>query len=970
MPTAVFEKHIQELNFSFISDRGTSGVLLTVNYENLTEAIASPDILFALETACKFEADAVYFRYFQDGRAAVPQLYIFDYTHKSLNTEDRNRIHRNMWNGYQVPAYIIIEKSAVSVFDAREKPKEDKEHYAEEIIRKTGDAIKSFNAQSFDDGLFWEEQNNKKRFQFEQSATRDLIRGLKNVYEGFQKESNLDKHVALRLLVQSLLIKYLEERDEDSKRCYFAGTYFKNNFQCADFCDVIRKGKLLLLLDKLAEDFNGKIFEWHKENEADAREAIQKGEIQRLAAYLDGNNDNGQLVIWRLYSFSHLPVEVISSVYEELLTDSKDIVYTPEMIVSTLVDECMPLKVPQKDFKLIDVSCGSGIFLVKAYKRIVQWWRYEQWQKTGKLEKPSLAVLKDLLLKSIHGIDIQQDAIRLSVFSLALAILDEVNLDPPTWGKLKFPDMSDNIITKDFFEFITDNPPNDFSLVIGNPPFNPPLSEDGKKQSNGKYIYNVKKKYGYRSDINIPDENLALHFLVQSMKLLKDGGILSMIQPSGPLLYQNDIRFKESFFSNHNLLQVIDFTKLADKLWGRKNVATAAIFLQKSKPNTNLVLHLIANRTFSNTNRLFLEFDHYDFHFLNKIEAASNPYIWKTNLLGGGRTVQLIERLSCLRTLRSFLEEKVRKNGWKYSEGYTIGNKKHYADYLHNKISVAPKDLKEDGVIKTGVETQSFFEAPREASKEIYLSPHILIKENIGTKSIPIDLLKYDAVFSHEIVGIYAPNSEIEELKRLYNVFKEYNDLYRFFIFVTSSRILIGRATALLKRDLDNLPYPDIVEQLKLSEVERIIVKDVLTYYKEKDYSKLLDSPSKKYIEEYQKVFCNTLNSIYHTNNKQFQLYKILDTDNYFAVHFEYSEETITPIEEQVANLEQYINEAIPQRDTNQQPVHIQKIMKVYGRDSIILVKPKQLRYWLPSIALRDADEVFTDYVKARYQDA
>ena len=117
-------------------------------------------------------------------------------------------------------------------------------------------------------------------------------------------------------------------------------------------------------------------------------------------------------------------------------------------------------------------------------------------------------------------------------------------------------------------------------------------------------------------------------------------------------------------------------------------------------------------------------------------------------------------------------------------------------------------------------------------------------------------------------------------------------------------------------------------------------------------------------------IFCKTLNSIYQKNSNQFQPYKILDTGNYFAIHFEYSDEIITPIEEQIVDLEQYIQEAIPQRDTNQQHVHIQKIMKVYGKDSIILVKPKQLRYWLPSIALRDADEVFADYVKARYQDA
>jgi hypothetical protein len=618
MSITSFEKHIQELNFSFISDKGTSGVLLTQDYEKLPETISAPDILFALETARnKFEADAVYFRYFQDGRAAVPQLYIFDYTLKQLSIDDKNRIHRNMWNGYQVPAYIIIEKSTVSFYDAREKPDYNRANYAKEIIIKAGEAIKDFKAQSFDDGLFWEERNHKNHFQFEQSATRDLIRGLKEVYASFQEKSNLDKHVALKLLVQCLLIKYLEERDEDSKSGYFAVTYFQKHFQCSNFCDTIRQGKLLDLLDKLASDFNGKIFEWSSETEAEVAEraSIQKTEIKYLADYLDANIDNKQYVFWRLYSFSHLPVEVISSVYEELLTDSKDIVYTPEMIVSTLVDECMPLKSPQKDFKLIDVSCGSGIFLVKAYKRIVQWWRFEQWQKTGKLEKPSLPILKDLLLKSIHGVDIEQDAIRLSIFSLALAILDEVNLDPPTWGKLRFPDLSDNILSKNFFEYVTENPPDDFSLVIGNPPFN--LSEvDGKEPSRKKYFKELEKQIGYKSDINIPDEQPALHFLVQSMSLLKDGGMLSMIQPSVPILYQKDRNFRRELFSTYNILEVIDFTKLSDKLWSGKNVPTAAIFLQKVKPDNENVLHLIANRTFSNTNRLFLEFDHYDFHFI------------------------------------------------------------------------------------------------------------------------------------------------------------------------------------------------------------------------------------------------------------------------------------------------------------------------------------------------------------------
>ena len=557
MSIQLFEQHIIDLNFSLLGDKKKSGVLLTNSFENIDSDLASPDILYALETAkFKFQADAVYFRHFQDGRAYVPQLYLFDYTHIKLTNEEKNDIHIRMWNGYQVPAYIIIEQSSVSIFDSRKRPKEDKNSYAKEILTRTGKAIKDFNAKDFDTGIFWEEQNEKKDFRFEESATRDLIKGLKKVFFDFQKESGLNRHVALKLLVQSLLIKYLEERDVKSDSGYFAGTYFNKNFQCSDFCETIRKGKLLNLLDQLAKDFNGKIFEWDNEEEVEEREAIQKSEVQNLANYLDGNIKDNQYVIWRLYSFSHLPVEVISSVYEELLTDSKDIVYTPEMIVSTLVDECMPLKIPQKDFKIIDVSCGSGIFLVKTYKRIVQWWRYEEWKKTGKLIKPSLSVLKELLLKSIHGVDIEQDAIRLSVFSLALAILDEVDLDPPTWGKLKFPDLSKNIITQDFFEFIVSKPNANFDLVIGNPPFNlPPVN--GKEPSRKMFFKELNDKIGYESEINIPDENPALHFLVQSLKLLKENAMLCFIQPSGLLLYQKDLSFKQDLFSQNNLLQVI-----------------------------------------------------------------------------------------------------------------------------------------------------------------------------------------------------------------------------------------------------------------------------------------------------------------------------------------------------------------------------------------------------------------------------
>jgi hypothetical protein len=970
MAATLFENNIQQLKFSFLDRKEQSGVVLTAKYKELDRSTTSPDVLFALEIAKeKFDADAVYFRYFDDGRGFVPQIYIYDNTNNHL-TDKKHSIHIKVWSGCQVPIYIIIGKSAVELYDAREKAKDDKETEAYRTIQLVGKAIKEFTAKSFDDGLFWEDEKNETHFQFKGSAYRDLIDGLKKVYKAFQEKSGLDNHVSLKLLVQCLLIKYLEERESESKSGYFAETYFQNQFGCTDFCEVIRAGKLLELLDQLAEDFNGKIFEWDKEDEGEARQAIERSVVKELAYFLDAKIKNEQFVLWRLYSFSHLPVELISSVYEELLTNRKDIVYTPEMVVNTLVDECMPLKNPKTDFKLIDVSCGSGIFLVKAYKRIIQWWRYNRWQETGILEKPSLNTLKKLLLDSIYGVDIQEDAIRLSVFSLALALLDEVDLKPPVWQELKFPDLGkQNIIVKDFFRYITSNPTTDFSLVIGNPPFNPPKEDNGKPISNGVYFSQLKDKYNYSSEIKIPDENPALHFLVQAMKLLKSGAMLCLIQPSGPLLYQKDTEFKQALFSKYNLLQVLDFTKLADVLWGKKNVATAAVFLQNTDPDGQDVAHIVANRAFSNVSRLFLEFDHYDFHWVSKDAVLNSPFVWKANIVGGGRIISFLDRFSEFSSLGEFLKLKELHESWSIAEGFIEkGDKADPCDYITGHPYLPSECFSENKIIQDKIHPCKIQLFHRPKTKEIYSPPHLLIKENIGKELLSVYLSKEYLVFRANIIGINCPPDQIDQLQNIAEYFKLNNNFLRFFIRVTSSQLSISKATVPLKEDFMNLPYSENLGDFKLSESEALLVNEILTYQLNNGRKLLSEEVAKFQIDKFSTTFCQTLNSVYHSVNKAFRLFKVLDAGRYFAVHFEYNDQEYEPAFETKADLEEYIKQVIPTEKTEGKSFHIQRIIKIYGKDTIILAKPKQLRYWLPSIALRDADEAFADYIKARYQ--
>ena len=46
--------------------------------------------------------------------------------------------------------------------------------------------------------------------------------------------------------------------------------------------------------------------------------------------------------------------------------------------------------------------------------------------------------------------------------------------------------------------------------------------------------------------------------------------------------------------------------------------------------------------------------------------------------------------------------------------------------------------------------------------------------------------------------------------------------------------------------------------------------------------------------------------------------------------------------------------------------IYIRRNVRVYGDDAIYIIKPKQEKYWNFSSACRDADEIFSDIMKAR----
>lgn len=920
-----------------------------------------------LDFAKKIKASAVYFRRFAEKHASNPQIFIFDNTSKYLSKSELAEIHRKLWSSGIVPIYYVFDNTTINIFDARKHV-----HYDEStqlisvkpfdslpIIAESHKRHQYYSAKLFENGTFWEQERNKNHFLSKGSAENKLISGLKVVRTKFIEESKIKKSLAHQLLVLSILVKYLEERKDEQGKHVFPNKFFNKYNNASSFCDVLREGNVIHLFDELASHFNGKIFELSPQNNA----ILENADLSILADYLDAKTEtSGQGVLWPLFSFNYLPVEVISRIYEEFIPQRKDAVYTPVHLARLMVDECMPVAEPKQNYKVIDVSCGSGVFLVTVFKRLVQWWQKEKFDKTGKLVFPDVSDLKTILSNSVHGVDVEADAVRLSVFSLSIALCDMLN---PTeiWTKLKFEDLREkNIYEGDFFQFLNETEHNKFDLVIGNPPF-----EDKKKDFDKLF-----EKFKIKSDYPIPRNQIAMLFLQQAMKLLKPGGLLSFVMPSGPLLYNNTLEFRKQFFSRFEVPQIIDFSELRDAaLLFEKTISTAVIFAYNRKPGKeHNILHVTVKRTKSAKEKLFFEIDHYDLHTVSQELAENDLVIWKSNLLGGNQLYFLVNRFRQLRTLGNYLEEKKKNHGWVYGEGYHYGDKKKTASHLTGKLLVESISFTESGISETIIENEKLFGRVRERNKLIFKAPHLLIKEVLGKKKLIAEFLDYDLIFKNRIFGIHAPIGEEDNLKGILSILYNNYQLLKLIVLSSSAESGINRSGGyvMYMKDVLNFPFPEENEYLKLSKNEDIIKNDVLKFKLEElskgEKAKINTSPaSGNELKEFGKVFCDTLNAIYENEDKKFKGLVPISTISYICYPFAYGNDNFVP-EISTKIKEGDLSELI---ENQQESVYYRRILRLYQKDLVFLVKPNTLRYWLKSIALRDANDVMVDLVNSGY---
>lgn len=908
-----------------------------------------PEEVEIMEKAEHYRADAAFFEAPRHGKAPVAQAFIYR-SDGPVVDPDFAELHQRLWSWGGVPLVYRFTGGLVQLFRCAHRPDFEE---AGKIVFKPFKTLKLtsqivtdpwWDAEQLRTGTLWDDPEVcKQLLSSRKAAQKTLINEVKELHNELNDKDILSKSLRRRLLILSVLIAYLE------KRGVFEDGFFARFQSGADrFFQVLANGSALIdLLDHLEERFNGHVFILHNED----RERLRSSdELAHYARLIEGRQEpSGQLTLWERYSFADLPAELISHIYQLFVKDSATAVYTPHFVVRLLLGEVLSWerldRLEENDEIILDPACGSGIFLVEAYKRLVLHWR-----SRNNWKRPDQATLQKLLTTRLRGVDLEGGAVELAAFSLCLALCDALEPMEIRASVRLFPPLKDNTIhTGCFFETrekktIKEN----VGVIIGNPPFASKLGTDGARRAYERY----QREHG-----TLPDRQIAYLFLHESMEMLAPGGVLSMLQQYNLLYNQQSVEFRRKFIERWDVREILDFVSVRGLFHkgGADTKVVAVVCEAEAPPSNRQILHATFRRSGRASAEQGFDIDYYDMHWLPRELVLGNDGVWRCDLLGGGRVLGFVDRLRKFRTLGQFAAQL----GWDHGEGFIVGKSgnRSPADHLTGRPLLPAKAITQDGINKNAISVVKDVLFKTAYTPKRFSPPMLLIREhmNMDCASWVSSYLTY----KNKVVGINGSKpSDANLLAQIERWLKREKLPLQAFAAAISVRLFTQKATTLSEIDILSLPFPEN-GSLSVPPHEQMVVADIVEFYRDfirlGEDSTIMKECGFPALPSFNDVFIARINGVYGKNNlhalKEHSWPGVICQPYVFGK----GEADWTGADELKGKLDALLQE---KRGGG---LNVTRIARLYDGACIYLLKPDRLRYWLRSIALRDADETLAD---------
>jgi hypothetical protein len=916
-----------------------------------------PEEVAMMEKAEAYGAHSVFFEAGRNSRPPKAQAFVF-ISDGAADAREFAELHKRLWSWGGVPLVYRKTRGLVQLFRCAHKP--DFVSASGELVCRPIRTLKIAGAISGDlwgdtssvepwwdasrlrNGTLWDDPTvSKGLLSSRRAAHKRLIDAVKDLSDDLNDERILKKHLRRKLLILSLLIAYLEARSVLLPR--FFGQFLEG---ATKFFHVLRDGEALVnLLEALEHKFNGNVFTI---DAADRESLRNSGQLEKFGHLIEARQEkSGQLTLWDLYSFKDLPVEVISHIYQLFVKDSATSVYTPPFLVRLVLDETLSWerldRLHRENEIILDPACGSGVFLVEAYKRLILHWR----SRNG-WEMPTETVLKGLL-KKVHGVDLELGAVELAAFSLYLALCEA--LQPETIRasiKLLPPLIGETLHESCFFEAKERNLIKEpIGAVVGNPPFASDLNTEGAERSYAAY----KEAHG-----PLPDKQLAYLFLHEAMGMVAEGGVLGMLQQYNFLYNRGSLAFRRNFISKWDVRELLDFISVRGLFHrGDADTKVMVVVAEASQPKPDgLILHATFRRSGRADAEQGFDIDYYDLHWLPRHLALSNDGVWRADLLGGGRILGLVDRLRQYRTIGQYAEDR----GWDYGEGFIEGKSggRTEAPHLTGKRMIPSEAISESGVDRFAITTTKARLFKTAYTRSRFTPPMLLIREHMDL-AYTLWTESY-LTYKNKVVGICAKGDDLPALMKLNSRMEDQHDVYKAYAAAISVRMFTQKATTLSEIDVLSLPYPENGD-LDLSANEQILVDDIVDYYR--DFIRLGEDAAvvkelgHKALPAFAEVFTRQINIVYR--KKPLRALEPQSWSGIICHPFVFGNGRVdwSGADELEGKLNDLLHE---QQGTS---LFVTRTARLYDGNYVFLLRPDRLRYWLRSVALRDADETLAD---------
>ena len=706
---------------------------------------------------------------------------------------------REVWNEGSVPLLWIVEPDQTKLYNGFAMPQrpealaksrlgtykhETAEMSAPASSRRRG--LSDLNSRagrlSMETGSFWHEEKRVNRKHAVDTKLLDdmalLERELRDGRDGLSAER------AQGLIGRSIFAQYLVDRG-------IVTTNGLGHDYGTDLPGILENRKDAEHLFRwLSNSFNGDMFP--------SKGAMPSTRhLEHVADFLRGETaGQGSLFPYR---FDLIPVELISAIYEQFVhsagadsADNVDVHYTPLAAVSLIMDEVMQGITGEED--VLDITCGSGVFLVDALRRLVD-------AKAVRFGERTRQMVREALYNQVFGVDRSAAAVQVAAFSLYLAAL-ELDPDPLNEEGLEFSPLRGKTLHVGDAHCV--RLPKKFDIIVGNPPWSY-RGSSGTTDGRGQ---------GTRSP-----RGVSFDFASRAKAFARDDARFGMVLSATPFFAESATgrRAAQELVRSLSPLTLID---LSSHKWLFKRARMPAMGLvARYRPKQDEAEMALVRVPWSKAgqNGHALDVAATDIQMLHVASWRRNPTLFKSGFVGRLHDHLLLENLF---EQQKPLKERLMAIDTAFHLGLTRGNRSRSTAFLGGLPFLDKCDLRRFSLLS---DLPPFDEqgAERPREEHIYRAPLLIIKENMQKSPRPVvAVAETDVVYTKAYFGVPFAREHEDLAYLLAGVLG--SAFAAWYCYMAGPDIGLWR-TRIKKGTADTIPAPDLSRALATTSGKQVV---------------------------------------------------------------------------------------------------------------------------------------------------